>query len=134
MVKMTKNPLEYLWIVSTDDYNQLYYKIFSEEKKNEALLLGFFSSIIEFAKKIAHDDLENIEMKDSIIHYQFDEEFFVVLVADKDINIKKANNFISKILNSFRNQYQGLYKSDNKELFNRFDETVEILLNNSDII
>jgi hypothetical protein len=131
---MTKNSLEYLWIVSSDDYSQLYHRSFVDEKKNEALLLGFFSSIIEFAKKIAHDDLENIEMKDSIILYQFEEGFFVVLVADKDINIKKANNFISKIRNSFRNQYQGLYKSDNRELFDRFNETVEILLNNSEII
>ncbi|MBD3227479.1 MAG: hypothetical protein GF329_04750 [Candidatus Lokiarchaeota archaeon] len=130
---MVKNSIKYLWIVSIvkeNNFERLFQRSFVNREKDDDLLLGFFSSIMEFAKKIAQDDLENIEMKDSLVFYKFADEFFIVIVTEKDVNKKKINKLLLNIKNSFENQYHGLFDTKNKDIFQHFNESIDIMLDN----
>ena len=127
---MCKNSIKYIWIIAKD-YRILFQKNFIEDMKNQELYLNFFSSIIKFSKTVTHDELENIEMKDSLVNYHFSDDFFIVLVTEKNVKIKKIKEILLKIQSSFQNLFDGLYNSENPEIFNYFDETLETILKNT---
>ncbi|MHA1229613.1 MAG: hypothetical protein ACTSRP_00835 [Candidatus Helarchaeota archaeon] len=124
---MIENPIKFIWIINNKN-KILYQKNFIDKEGDIDLYLGFFSSIIKFADKVANDELESIEMKDSLINYHFADEFFIVIVTEKDVNLKKIKNLLMKIRTSFKNQYEGLYNTDNPEIFQHFDATMDIIL------
>ncbi|MHA1753221.1 MAG: hypothetical protein ACTSYZ_12730 [Candidatus Helarchaeota archaeon] len=127
---MSKNSIKYIWIIAKD-YRILFQKNFIEDMKNQELYLNFFSSIIKFSKTVTHDELENIEMKDSLVNYHFSDDFFIVLITEKNVKIKKIKEILLKIQSSFQNLFDGLYYSENPEIFNYFDETLENILKNT---
>ncbi|MHA1697156.1 MAG: hypothetical protein ACTSXT_12845 [Candidatus Helarchaeota archaeon] len=127
---MCKNSIKYIWIIAKD-YRILFQKNFIEDMKNQELYLNFFSSIIKFSKTVTHDELENIEMKDSLVNYHFSDDFFIVLVTEKNVKIKKIKEILLKIQSSFQNLFDGLFNSENPKIFNYFDETLETILKNT---
>ncbi|MHA1270732.1 MAG: hypothetical protein ACTSPY_13145 [Candidatus Helarchaeota archaeon] len=126
---MIKDQIKFIWIVSNDN-KILFQRDFIESHNNKELFVNFFSGIMKFIKKVTQDELENIEMKDSLINYQFANDFFVVIGTEKNVNLKKIRNLITTIKNSFQNQYEGLFETNNPDIFKRFNSTLDIILKN----
>lgn len=104
----------------------LYSKIFEDIKYNENILIGFFTSIVNFSREALKSVVRNIELGDvnKLILYPIPEEklFTAAIVSSND-----NSNLITQILRNLMQNFIHLYSPDYKPEFIEYSKLDEIL-------
>lgn len=114
----------------------LYTKSFTEEKYNEDILIGFFTSIANFSREALESVVSSIdigEMNKMILYIIPEEKLLAVAIT----SIKDNNNLIYRILKKFMESFISLFSPDYKPEAidqSRLEELLKISLKGKIII